>query len=69
MKKNCVVVVVAAVCGLLNAGDGWSPGSAAEGTLGHVEENARIGCLAYAIGNIYAYGKGVKRDLDKTGSL
>ena len=63
--KQCVVVVAVAVCGLLHAGDGWSQGSAAEGTQGHAEENARIGRLAYAIGNMYAYGKGVKRDLEK----
>ena len=61
--KRCVVVVVAAVCRLLYAGDGKPSGE--ENTQGCTTENARIGYAAYIAGYKYAHGKGVERDLEK----
>ena len=63
--KHCVVVMAAAVCGLLNAGDGWSPGAVGENAQGNAAKNERIGYAAYVAGYRYAHGKGVERDLKK----
>ena len=59
--KRSVVVVVAAVCGLLNAGDGKPRGMIKD----YAEEKATAGWCAYFMGSAYAHGKGRERNLEK----
>ena len=63
--KHCVVVVAAAICGLLNAGDDWSRRAVGENAQGDAAKNASIGYAAYVAGYRYAHGKGVERNLEK----
>ena len=59
--KRCIVVVVAAVCGLLHAGDGKPRGMIKD----YAAEKATAGWLDYFMGYAYAHGKGLERNLEK----